>query len=125
SQLQQLIERADSALIFTPETAVPVFMADVPFNVMQAWRSVLAQREARLYLGAPLQAGGDTHNAIVEMGAMGPSGKVYVKSVLMPFGEYTPTGFEWLSPLLDIPLKNLVPQHQLQQPFRVDQWATL
>lgn len=109
AQLKQLTHQANGSLWLAPETAMPILLAEVPGDVHQAIVQRLGLLEAQAYFGAPVEQQGATYNAVVEFDAQGPTGRAHYKSALMPFGEYLPRGFEWMSPLLDIPLKDLSP----------------
>jgi apolipoprotein N-acyltransferase len=109
AQLKQLTQEANGHLWVAPETVMPVLLAEVPGDVHQAIAQRLGVIGARGYFGAPVEQQGVTYNAVVEFDAGGPTGRAHFKAALMPFGEYLPWGFGWMSPLLDIPLKDLSP----------------
>lgn len=109
SELTSLLSRATSSVVVAPETALPQYLSEIPLSQLKRIADILHMNDAQLFIGAPVAYGGVVQNAVVEIGGDGVTGRMHTKAALMPFGEFIPNGFGWLSPLLDIPLKNLSP----------------
>jgi apolipoprotein N-acyltransferase len=117
---RQLAQSTSSQLIILPETALPLFIGEVP----QAYLAELAAHALRnrgdILIGAPERlSGGEYFNSVLSYGAS-PT-QHYRKSHLVPFGEFIP-----LRPLLgaivtvlSIPLQDFSRGAPDQQPLRV------
>jgi apolipoprotein N-acyltransferase len=95
-QLYESMVRAsgESRLVVLPETAVPMFLQNVPREFLDGIAEHARARGADVLLGLPeLASGGGYFNSVVSVGTS-PS-QTYRKSHLVPFGEFIP-----LRPLL-------------------------
>jgi apolipoprotein N-acyltransferase len=93
-QLYERMIRASSAqLIILPETALPLFLHEVPRGFLQAVEAHAERIGADVLIGLPERSSEGYYNSVVSVGAS-PS-QVYRKSHLVPFGEFIP-----LRPLL-------------------------
>lgn len=106
---------ADLAL--GPETAIPVLEEDIPASFWSYVRGGGLQHAGALLIGMPQgRPGMARHNALIGLGHPDslPSGAPqaayrYDKQHLVPFGEFTPAGFDWFTARLHMPLKSFVP----------------
>jgi len=108
----QLAREHPAQLTVLPETALPLFLDEVP----------------RAYL-AELTAGGEVLAGVVRRGSGaryfnaavalqgGVPGASYAKSHLVPLGEFVPPGFAWLLALMRIPMSDFSAGPALQPPL--------
>ena len=94
----------NATLTVLPETALPLFLSEVPREVLQA----LTQNGTAL-VGVPVatDAGGYANAAVAISPAL--TMQAYAKRHLVPFGEYAPLGFDWFFKLLRIPMSGFTP----------------
>lgn len=120
-RLEAQVTHSNAAIVLTPETAAPVFFNELPDRFVQSLRSFASLKQSHVLLGVPVLSGaGAAHNALVQFPPDGGSSFAPVyKSRLMPFGEYTPVGFFWLSKRLAVPLSDLSPGTSEPVPFRI------
>ena len=105
---------ADLAL--GPETAIPVLEEDIPESFWAYVRGGGLKHAGALLIGMPQGRPGEPrHNALFGLGHPDslPSDAAqgvyrYEKQHLVPFGEFTPTGFAWFTAQLRMPLKSFV-----------------
>ena len=89
-----LVRGAEGRLIVLPETALPLFLEDVPRDYLEALARHAAQRDGDVLIGLPEGSPRDGYyNSIISVGAA--PAQVYRKWHLVPFGEFIP-----LRPLL-------------------------
>lgn len=117
-----LQEPAD--VIVTPETAFPMFLNELPPDLLPRLQAFAKHTRSNIFLGvATCAANTDGYNSLLQLGPDMEQGQIarYDKSRLMPFGEYTPVGFTWFTRLLSIPLKDLSAGAAGQHPFSISQ----
>lgn len=105
----RLAQDNPAALTVLPETAIPLFIDQVPRETLQALR-----RHGDVLLGIAVRhRDGGYVNGAVALGADGVQS--YAKRHLVPFGEYVPPGFAWFFDLVRIPMSDFSagPAHQL------------
>jgi len=115
-----LARSSDSRLIILPETALPLFLRDVPRDYLDALAAHARQNGGDLLVGVPERLpDGAYYNSVVSFGSS-PQ-QTYRKSHLVPFGEFIP-----LRPLLGelvsrlaIPLQDFARGAVDQQPLAV------
>ncbi len=118
-QLAEAIEQAPADLIATPETALPVFLGELPADTLPRLQQFSQRSGSHVYLGiARAAANSDGYNSVLQLSPHAGSGIAgYDKARLMPFGEYSPVGFGWFTRRLAIPLKDLSAGDTAQPPF--------
>ena len=91
---RRLTETSRAKLIILPETALPLFLQQVPEDYLEALAAHARAQEGDILIGLPERiSGGGYYNSVVSRGRSSP--QVYRKSHLVPFGEFIP-----LRPLL-------------------------
>lgn len=90
---ERMIRASSARLIILPETALPLFLQDVPHAFLQSVEEHAAAHGADVLIGLPERGGGSYYNSVISIG-VSPT-QVYRKSHLVPFGEFIP-----LRPLL-------------------------
>jgi apolipoprotein N-acyltransferase len=119
----QMTLAARGRLILLPETALPVFKAEVPAGYFEALASHARSNGGDLLLGIPeaIEAGGHTsyYNSVVSLGTH-PS-QTYRKYHLVPFGDYFPHWgvLNWIMSALDIPMSDFARGEPYQRPLAV------
>jgi len=107
-------------LIVLPETALPMFLADVPPAYLEQLAQLAQHRAGDVVVGIPEeQQAGKYFNSAFSFGSS-PS-QVYRKYHLVPFGEYLPlrAALAWVLNILHIPLSDFARGEQVQQPMAV------
>jgi apolipoprotein N-acyltransferase len=117
---EQLIRDSDAQLIVLPETALPLFLQDVPEAFLAAVAHHARDQGADVLIGLPERGAGNAYfNSVVSVGASPP--QVYRKSHLVPFGEFIPLR-PLLAPIVEslaIPLTDFSRGSIDQQPLAV------
>lgn len=117
---RSLALRSDSPLIILPETALPLFLDQVPRGYLETLAGHAKANGGDILIGIPERLpSGDYFNSVVSFGSA-PS-QTYRKSHLVPFGEFIP-----LRPLLGgivgalaIPLQDFSRGSPAQRPLAV------
>jgi apolipoprotein N-acyltransferase len=111
---------SDAKLIVLPETALPLFLRDVPADYLADLAEHARRRGGDVLVGVPeLLPSGDYYNSVISVGTS-PS-QSYRKSHLVPFGEYIPLRpvLGWLVDVLAIPLQDFSRGSPIAQPLAV------
>ncbi|HVF63508.1 MAG TPA: apolipoprotein N-acyltransferase [Casimicrobiaceae bacterium] len=122
-----LVERTRGRLIVLPESTFPMFVDDVPREVVANLSRIARARHGELLFGAffvePPQQGSDepsVYNSVFAVGSDRPG--LYRKRHLVPFGETIPAKplVGWvMRNLLAIPIGDQARGPEMQVPFRV------
>ena len=90
----RMVRASDARLIILPETALPLFLSDVPAEYLEALAAHARRNNGDVLLGVPERLKqGDYYNSVVSLGSA--KSQSYRKDHLVPFGEFIP-----LRPLL-------------------------
>jgi apolipoprotein N-acyltransferase len=115
-----LARASASPLIILPETALPLFLEQVPQDYVDALATVARRNGGDILVGVPeRQPGGEYFNSVVSFGAS-PT-QAYRKSHLVPFGEFIPLRpvLGWIVSVLAIPLQDFSRGTESQRPLAV------
>lgn len=117
---RDLVAASDAKLIVLPETALPLFLHNVPQNYFDELRAQARRNGGDILIGAPER--GDAHtyfNTVMSIGSA-PQ-QFYRKSHLVPFGEFVPLKllFGWFLDVAQIPLADFSRGDEHQQPLAV------
>jgi apolipoprotein N-acyltransferase len=117
---RDLALRSDARLIVLPETALPLFLHDVPPDYLRALSAHAKRNGGDVLLGVPeREQDGAYYNSVVSLGAA-PS-QAYRKSHLVPFGEFIPLRpvLAWIVGMLSIPLQDFAAGTHAPRPLEV------
>jgi apolipoprotein N-acyltransferase len=116
---ERMIRASSAQLIILPETALPLFLQQVPREFLQSIEDHAKAHGADVLIGLPERSGGGYYNSVVSIGASPP--QVYRKSHLVPFGEFIPLR-PLLAPVVEamaIPLTDFSRGAPTQRPLAV------
>lgn len=101
---QKLAGESRARLIVMPETALPLFLHEVPPDYLAGLAAHSRSNGGDVLIGVPEFTSGDYYNSVLSFG-MAPT-QTYRKSHLVPFGEYIPWKllFGWFFNVVQIPL---------------------
>jgi apolipoprotein N-acyltransferase len=112
---------AGARLVVFPETAWPMFFDQVPRDYLAEQVMAARGRGADVLLGTVEREFKDDtfryFNSVVAFGAA--PFQTYRKVHLVPFGEFIPWGFRWITNLLQFPLTDMVRGGKAQAPLEV------
>lgn len=115
-----LIEQKPADLIVTPETTFEIHLNELPAELMSRLQQFSHQTRSHIFLGIlTLSTNSDGYNSLIQIAPNQTRMAQYNKVRLMPFGEYSPTGFRWFSDELNIPFKDMSTGSINQAPFTV------
>lgn len=113
-----LIEAQTADIVLAPETALPLFLHELPPDALQRLVQHGLASDGHLFIGLPTQQpGGLRHNSVLQIAGGSGRQALYHKARLMPFGEFSPAGLSLLANLIDVPLKDLTPGSKDQAPL--------
>jgi apolipoprotein N-acyltransferase len=115
-----LTESAPGELIILPETALPLFLEQVPQDYLTALAASARRNGGDVLIGVPERTpGGEYFNSVVSVGSSPP--QTYRKSHLVPFGEFIPLRpvLAWIVGVLAIPLQDFSRGAEAQRPLAV------
>ncbi len=120
------IEAKPADLIVLPETAFPVFVADLPQAIAKRLAQDAHDLPAAIAFGIPIEEEGDRYfNSVLAIDASSsrdsgtPPAQRYDKSHIVPFGEFVPTGFHWFMRMINMPLGDFTRGSIDQQPMKL------
>jgi apolipoprotein N-acyltransferase len=115
-----LTESAPGKLIILPETALPLFLEQVPQDYLSALAASARNQGGDVLIGVPERTpGGEYFNSVISLGSS-PQ-QTYRKSHLVPFGEFIPLRpvLAWIVGVLAIPLQDFSRGAEVQRPLAV------
>jgi len=115
-----LVGASGARLIVLPETALPLFLHDVPQYYLNDLASHARSNGGDVLIGAPERSDArDYYNSVLSFGTA--PAQTYRKSHLVPFGEFVPLKplFGWFLEVVQIPLLDFARGAQTQQPLAV------
>jgi apolipoprotein N-acyltransferase len=118
-----LAEASRGRLVVMPETALPLFLHNVPPEYLERLRAVATRRNGDVLVGMPERAGEGSgreyFNSVLSYGAA-PT-QTYRKDHLVPFGEFIPLRpiLGWVVSVLAIPLQDFSRGGTNQEPLAV------
>ena len=117
---RRLVEATDADLVVLPETALPLFLQQIPTDYLDDLAAHARARHGDLLIGIPENGEGDDYyNSVLSFGSS-PE-QVYRKSHLVPFGEFVPLRplFDWFLEAVQIPLGDFTRGTRAPRPLAV------
>ena len=117
---RRLVDSSNARLIVLPETALPLFLHEVPQYYLNGFATHARSNGGDVLIGVPERSDTrDYFNSVLSFGAA-PT-QTYRKSHLVPFGEFVPLKplFGWFLEIVQIPLLDFAPGAETQQPLAV------
>lgn len=121
---QTMLTEAPADLIVTPETAIPIFIQELPADYIKNLSEFATKTQSQLMLGLPWTTAPDVYfNSVMGLGSASSNNYRYDKHHLVPFGEFIPLGAHWFINLMHIPLGDFTRGAVVQAAMPVkDQW---
>jgi len=120
AEYHDLVVASHARLIVLPETALPMFLHEVPADYLAVLAAHARSNGGDALIGVPERSGtSDYYNSVLSFG-MAPT-QTYRKSHLVPFGEFIPLKFlfGWFFDVVQIPLLDFARGADTQQPLEV------
>ena len=117
---RSLVNSSNARLILLPETALPMYLHDVPKDYLDGLAAHARSNGGDVLIGVPERSDArDYYNSVLSFGAA-PT-QTYRKSHLVPFGEFVPLKpvFGWFLEVTQIPLLDFARGAETQQPLAV------
>ncbi len=115
-----LVVASRARLIVMPETALPLFLHEVPADYLAALAAHSRSNGGDVLIGVPeTSSTNEYYNSVLSLGTA-PT-QTYRKSHLVPFGEFIPLKFlfGWFFDVVNIPLLDFARGDANQQPLEV------
>jgi apolipoprotein N-acyltransferase len=123
---QKLIREAPADLIATPETAFPVFIQQLPPDLLPKIQDYSRQSGSYIAIGLLIADSQNEYtNSLIGITPQAGSKLYrYNKQHLVPLGEFVPRGLHWFVNMIGIPMSDQTPGAGWQAPWAVkDQWV--
>ncbi len=117
---RDMVKASPAQLIVLPETALPLFLHQVPPDYLDDLAAHARQNKGDVLVGVPERlANGEYFNSVISLGSA--TTQRYRKSHLVPFGEFIPLRpvLGWIVGVLAIPLQDFSRGGLDQQPLNV------
>jgi apolipoprotein N-acyltransferase len=114
---RELIRQNPAQLTVLPETAIPVFLDQIPTDYLDELKTLAKRQNGDLIVGTLTGVGEHYFNSAISLGTS-PL-QVYSKSHLVPFGEFIPAGFSWFMAYANIPMSSFTRGPEVQTPLAV------
>ncbi|AXS80866.1 apolipoprotein N-acyltransferase [Dechloromonas sp. HYN0024] len=114
---RDLITENPAQLTILPETAIPVFIDQIPAEYLDTLKALARRQNGDLIFGTLTGVGDHYFNSAVSVGTS-PL-QVYSKNHLVPFGEFIPAGFAWFMAYASIPMSSFTRGPETQPPLAV------
>ena len=119
-----MIVEAPADIVLTPETAFPMYVNELPADVLGRIQQFSQRSMSHVFLGiGSMAANSDGFNSVLQISPDRAGGAAafarYDKARLMPFGEYSPIGFGWFTRSITLPRKNMSAGDERQPPLRL------
>ena len=114
---RDLISQNPAQLTVLPETAIPVFLDQIPPDYLDELKALAKRQNGDIIFGTLTGVGDNYFNSAVSIGTS-PL-QVYSKNHLVPFGEIIPTGFAWFMAYANIPMSAYTRGPEIQTPLAV------
>ena len=117
---RNLVVASKARLIILPETALPLFLHEVPRDYLAGLAAHARSNDGDILIGVPERTGArDYYNSVLSLGTA-PT-QTYRKSHLVPFGEFVPLKplFGWFFIVAQIPLLDFARGADTQRPLAV------
>jgi len=117
---RQLVAATDADLVVLPETALPLFLQQIPTDYLEDLAAHVRAHHGDILIGIPEHGeGNDYYNSMLSFGTA-PT-QTYRKSHLVPFGEFVPLRplFGWFFEVTQIPLGDFARGTSAPQPLAV------
>lgn len=115
-----LVAAGDARLTVLPETALPLFLHNVPRTYLDELAAHARKSNGDILIGVPERSSASTYfNTVLSVGSA-PE-QFYRKSHLVPFGEFVPLKslFGWFLDFAQIPLADFARGDVAQQPLAI------
>ena len=114
---RDLIRQNPAQLTVLPETAIPVFIDQIPTDYLDELKALAKRQNGDLIFGTLTGVGENYFNSAISLGTS-PL-QVYSKNHLVPFGEFIPAGFAWFMAYANIPMSSFTRGPKIQTPLAV------
>ena len=114
---RELITQNPAHLTVLPETAIPVFIDQIPSEFLDDLKALAKRQNGDIIFGTLTGDGEHYYNSAVSLGTS-PL-QVYSKNHLVPFGEFIPAGFAWFMAYAHIPMSSFTRGPEVQTALAV------